>query len=328
MTEENMRERISAVVGGIDERHVREAADYTPEARHLRWRHILPRAAAAALALCLLAGGMGLLGGSGGGAVAVYAHDSGEALTAAGAELHTGTIGDDGEMTGHPLQFYLTGEDIESVRFSCERQRLSFTDWTEQRAGYGLVQNFTVPYGGDAEDYYYLLVDWEPTETIRALTDHADTAIATLPEALRRDRIVLEITFADGSTAVKCIEIRLLDNGHFFASLRDYTITGEDAFVRRSDAESIPAGGGDGAETPDVAPCDLSEGALNAARAAAEEYYRATVFTLESLSACRRTETGVVFTARVSRGGVPQEPDRSIWLRPQDGGWVVENEGY
>ena len=55
--------------------------------------------------------------------------------------------GDDGEMTGHPLMFYLSGKDIKSVRFSCKNQKIDFRDRTEKRDEYGEARNFTVEYG-------------------------------------------------------------------------------------------------------------------------------------------------------------------------------------
>lgn len=414
----------------LDERLLDEALHYQKRRRPL-WLRL--GAAAACLAL-IAALGLTLLPG-GGMTVTAYAHGTDEALTAAGAVMNTGTIRDTGELTGHPLQFYLAGEDIESVRFSCREQQLVFTDWTETREEFGRAQNFTVPYGADESEYYYLLIDWEPVATIRALTDDAASTIAALPESLRSDRIVLEIRFADGSTAVKAIEVRLLDNGSFFASFDDYTVTAEDTFVARDDAAAIPRdqlygpdGSGawqedypfgdapvieggyqdadpDAPETvvPDstltftgtiadswtdngttsilvtadgdsalryahaafrltaeqadwadrvgqrvVITCgdtfmeseppigDLrsieatahSAADIAAAKQAARDYYAGTVFTVEWLHWQAETEDGLVLTARVSKGGVTQEPDRSITLRQENGGWTVVNEGY
>ena len=39
--------------------------------------------------------------------VTAYAHGTDEEITQAGAVINTGTISDSGEMTGHPLMFYL-----------------------------------------------------------------------------------------------------------------------------------------------------------------------------------------------------------------------------
>ena len=40
-------------------------------------------------------------------------------------------------------------------------------DWTEQRDEVGLARNFTVPYGEDERQYYYLLIDWVPVPSVR-----------------------------------------------------------------------------------------------------------------------------------------------------------------
>jgi len=119
--------------------------------------------------------------------VSVYAQDTNEEITATGAVLMTGTIKDNGEMKGHPLMFYLSGQDIATVRFSCKNQQINFMDWTEKRDEYGNAQNFTVTYGEDESEYYYLTIDWIPNAIIRELTDNETCTIATLPEEMRND---------------------------------------------------------------------------------------------------------------------------------------------
>ena len=71
-----------------------------------------------------------------------------------------------------------------------------------------------------------------PKNTLTAASDRAgcchghglglyynkDSKIATLPEEMRNDIIVMEITFENGKTATKAITISLLDDGTFFAS--------------------------------------------------------------------------------------------------------------
>lgn len=236
------REKISHAVGGISARYVQEAEGCpAPAPKRRLFRRPLGRAAiAAVLALCLLAGGIGVLSPFGGMAVTAHAYGTDEEIPAAGAVLSTGTISDSGAMTGHPLMFYLSGRDIASVRFSCKNQQISFMDWTEKRDEYGLAQNFTVPYGGAEEEYYYLLIDWVPSRTIRELTDRADSTISALPAEMREDVIVMEITFESGKTAVKAITVSLLDDGTFSAAFDDYKITDADGFVNRPDSEPIP----------------------------------------------------------------------------------------
>lgn len=229
---------ISNGIGGIDDRHIREAAEYRPAKRGGFFGTKYRRAAVAAvLALCVL---VGIFAPDGGVVVSAYAYGGEEALTEAGSVMSTGTISDSGEMKGHPLMFYLVGERIERVRFSCKNQQICFMDWTETRDEFGNAQNFTVSYGADASEYYYLLIDWVPTATIRALTNHTETRIATLPETQREDIIVMEITFTDGTSATKAITISLQDDGTFFAAFGDYEISDADTFVHRADAPAIP----------------------------------------------------------------------------------------
>ena len=235
------REYISDAIGSISVHHIREAESYGPEeTKGGFFRRPFGRAAAAVLILCLLAGGIGVFSPFDGMTVTAYAYGAEEEITAAGAVISTGTISDSGEMTGHPLMFYLSGKDIAAVRYSCKNQQIRFVDWTEQRDEFGSAQNFTVPYGKDEQEYYFLLIDWVPNETIRELTDSQHSTIAALPAELRQDVIVMEITFGSGKTATKAITVSLLDDGTFFASFDDYKITGEDTFVTRPDSAAIP----------------------------------------------------------------------------------------
>lgn len=190
--------------------------------------------------ICFVAAGIGVFSPFNGMVVTAYAHGTDEEITAAGAVINTGTISDTGEMTGHPLMFHLSGKDIETVRFSCKNQQINFMDWTEKRDEFGNAQNFTVSYGEDSSEYYYLLIDWIPDGIIRELTDNSESTIATLPDELREDIIVMEITFANGKTATKAITVSLLDDGSFFASFDDYKIKETDDFVKRTDSVSIP----------------------------------------------------------------------------------------
>lgn len=117
--------------------------------------------------------------------------------------------------------FYLSGKDISTCPFFLQKPADNFMDWTEKRDEFGLAQNFTVSYGEDESEYYYLLIDWVPNATIRELTDNEDSTIAALPEEMRNDIIVMEITFENGKTTTKAITISLLDDGRFFASFDD-----------------------------------------------------------------------------------------------------------
>lgn len=432
------RKNISEAVGNISNRHIEEAANYTTAEKKIRFfkkpfgRSII----AAALALCVLAGGMSIFAPFGGMVVTAYAHGTDEEITQAGAVISTGTIRDSGEMTGHPLMFYLSGEDIATVRFSCKNQQINFMDWTEKRDEYGNAQNFTVSYGEDESEYYYLLIDWIPNATILELTDNTNSTIATLPQELREDVIVMEIAFENGKTLTKAITVSLLDDGTFFAAFNNYEITAEDSFVERPDSESIPreilyaqgssaawseeypfgdapviegdykdadpnapetiitpgeitftgtilADHDDKASTILVAADDGSgfpydtvvfnlsddnmawadktgthvkivcsdmfqeslppigsliaiqvsenvaeEDALAKAKEAATDYYNGTVFEVISMELKKQTNEEISFSVFVSKGGVVQEPNRTIFLELVNGSWKVVNEGY
>ncbi len=235
------RENISDAVGGISSRHIQEASNYVPEKKKVGFFKMLSGKSiiAAIFALCLFITGISTFF-QGGMVVTAYAYGIDEEIPASGAVIYTGTISDTGEMQGHPLMFYLSGKNIATVRFSCKNQQISFMDWTEKRDEFGLAQNFTVAYGEDPEEYYYLLIDWVPNKIIRALTDQADTTITTLPAEMREDVIVMEIVFANGKSITKALTISLLDDGTFFAAFDDYTITEQDDFVARPDSAAIP----------------------------------------------------------------------------------------
>lgn len=67
--------------------------------------------------------------------------------------------------------------------------------------------------------------------------------IAKLPEDLREDVIVLEITYANDQTDTKALTVTLQDNGQFFAKFVNYKITDADTFVKRPDAKVVPRAG-------------------------------------------------------------------------------------
>ena len=218
------KELISEAVSNIKEEYITEAQ--TPPTANRPWQR---KVVAAVVALCLLAGGLWALSPSGAMNVTAYAVDSNQPITANGVVLDTGTISDSGEMTRHPLLFCLDGAEMKCVRFSCKNQELDYRDCTEQRDEYGQAQNFVVEYGPNTDEYPALLIDWVPDKTI-----------AKLPEDLREDVIVLEITYANDQTDTKALTVTLQDNGQFFAKFVDYKITDADTFVRRPDAKVVP----------------------------------------------------------------------------------------
>lgn len=338
--------KFSEAMGELDNKYVDEALSYKKKARKpvwVRWGVL-----AACLAIVIAIGGI-LAPFSDNMMVSAYAYGTDEEITTAGAVMNSGTISDSGRMKGSPLQFYLSGKDIATVRFSCKNQQLNFMDWTEKREDYGNAQNFTVAYGEDESEYYYLTINWVPNATIRELTDNKDSKIATLPEEMRSDIIVMEITFENGKKATKAITISLLDDGTFFASFGNYQISEEDTFINRPDSEAIPRDklysrevfdsqddspawneahpSGDDGELISItesAPNDELRIADEAARA----YYENTVFEVVSLKLKSQTENEIIFYVCVSKGGVIQEPDRTIFLQLNNGTWEVVNEGY
>lgn len=228
-------ERLFEALNNLDDSLV---ADVMKPSRGKTW---LWRGVKAACAALILAAGCMLTFSGGGASVTVYAHGTDEEITSVGAVMMGGRIYRSGAMQGHPLMFYLGGKNIEKVRFSCKNHKIRFTDWTEQREEYGSAQNFTVPYGENEDDYYYLTIDWEPDiSNIRVFPINGSIIISPLDPTGGEDIIVLEITFLNGDTAVKAIKISLLEDGTFFASFDDYEITEEDDFVSRPDAEPIP----------------------------------------------------------------------------------------
>lgn len=233
--DETRRKQISQALNLLEDRYLMEGEERRPAEQKAAGRRRRYGLAACFCALAALA----LFFPPSASTVAAYAQGTDQRLTAAGAVLRAGSITNQGSMKGKPLMFYLSGPPIRQVRFSCKNQKINFMDWTETRPEFGDAQNFTVPYGPDTEQYYYLLVDWVPDQTVQALHD-PDMRIADLPPELREDIIVLEIQFADGSQEVKAVAVQLTEKGEFFASFGEYQIAEGDDFVRRPDAEPIP----------------------------------------------------------------------------------------
>lgn len=366
--------KFSDAMSELDNKYVNEALNYNRPGKVQKPGRTKWYAMAACLAIIVAIGGL-LTHFSSGMSVRVYAHGTDEEITGAGAVISTGTISDTGEMKGHPLMFYLSGENIETVRFSCKNQQINFTDWTEKRDEYGNAQNFTVTYGEDEKEYYYLTIDWVPAMTIRELTENAEATISTLPEELREDIIVMEITFANGKTATKVVTVSLLEDGTFSASFDNYRISQADDFIKRTDSAAIPrdilytqtdspnsgetTGSGeplrggsttnmpqagndisDNAETAQPAAYDTDdpnisnrvnmgeEHSLDMAGKAVQDYYADTVFEVVSMDVIEQTPEEISFSVCVSKGGVVQQPNRTIFLQLVDGSWEVVNEGY
>ncbi len=346
------KETISKAIGEIDTKHINEAMNYhISNSKASIFRRPLGRSIiAATVCLCLLVG-FGVFIPFGGLTVKAYAYGTNEEISKVNTVLSSGTITDDGEMRGHPLQFYLVGKDIATIRFSCKNQWIDFVDWTQKRDEYGIGKNFSVSYGEDESEYYYLTIDWVPKNTIRELTDNKDSVIKNLPIELREDIIVLQITYENGRSATKAMKIRLQDNGKFVASFIDYTITEQDEFIKQPDSPSISrdilyAEGDDAASQNSKGKPSyqlaLSEKEIEAAKVVAMDYYKNTVWQIEKISVTadsnsRYNNTGI--EAEYSAGNIiifdvtairdRETENRTISVaRADNSAWSIINEGF
>lgn len=339
---------ISDVIGNLSTRHILEAEQYTPVQKKTSiFKHAIGKFMIAAIfMLCFVMGGIIYFSlNKDDMTVSAYAYGTNEKITPAGITISTGTISDDGEMTGHPLMFYLSGKDIKSVRFSCKNQKIDFRDWTQKRDEYGEARNFTVTYGKNENEYKSLTIDWMPNNIMKELTENADSTIATLPNEMKKDIIVTEISFFNGKTTTKAITVSLQDDGKFYATFDDYKINDKDDFVDRPDSKAIPReilyNQGEeaphvlesylAAESTDFQETKSSQSKQNntlTAEETAKAYYSNTVFELVSLKIKSQSTNKITYWACVKKDGVLQEPNRSITLRFVNGKWEVTNEGY
>ena len=76
-------------------------------------------------------------------------------------------------------------------------------------------------------------------------------------------------------------------------------------------------------ENPEATPEELA-----AAHRAALDYYRGTVFEVETLTEIEPRQGEIAFQVSCSKGGAKVDPDRTISLERQDGVWTVISEGY
>lgn len=232
----NSTNKIANAIGNIDDRFILEAFKYRS---HLAMYQKIRLFGAIAASICLMIGTVVLVNKNSHIPISVYAYESNEILENGKTLLMPGRISDDGEMRGHPLMFYVLGNEIESIRFSCKNEWISFVDWTEQRGDYALSKNFTVAYGSREEDYSYLVVDWIPQNIIRKLTDNQALQISDLSQDEKEDIIVMEISYLSGGIDTVAIWIKLNNNGKFETFIDKYQITEEDGFVYQPDSVPI-----------------------------------------------------------------------------------------
>lgn len=232
----NRAYKLSNAIGNIDDKFILEAFRYRPQRVIRRSVRV---AGIAVASLFLIIGMATFLHKNSSISVTVYAYETNKEITNGEAILMSGQIDNNGQMRGHPLQFYVLGDDIKSIRFSCRNEWISFVDWTEQRGDYGLSKNFTVTYGEKEADYYYLVMDWVPQNIIRKLTDNENVKISDMSQEEKEDVIVMEITYLNGRTETAAIWICLDDNGEFKVSVSEYQITEEDKFIFQPDSQPI-----------------------------------------------------------------------------------------
>lgn len=297
------RETLSQAIGDIDTKHVSEAMTYTKSSKKpLFYKRPFGKCMiAAVLCICLLSG-FGVFNLFNTIHVKAYAYGTNEEISSAGTVLSTGKVNADGSMTGAPLRFYIKGNNIETIRYSVKNQWIDFIDWTEKRDEYGIAKNFTVSYGSDKNEYYYLVINWEPKELWQAISDKNIT-IMDLPQELRNDIIVLQISFKNGKTETKAVKIKLQDDGKFLASFDNYTITEQDKFINRPDSKSIDRSilyeQGDKAGLQDTIKGGESRNYrealttidLEAAKAVALDYYKNTVWSINDITVTTDTNS-------------------------------------
>ncbi len=214
-------ERIILALGNISDKYIEEAFYY--KKKNNKYSRGVIYGIAACLLICVIANYL-FFSAEKFSAVTVYAYETGEKFEFDKPVLMSGIIDDNGTMVGKPLMFYVLGDEIEKITYSCDKQYISFMDWTEKRENYGYSKEFTIEYGGDESDYYYLVVDWEPWFIIRKLTDNKEIGIEDLSEDEKHDRIEMEITYQNHKTEKIIIEINLTDEGNFEAEIYEEKI--------------------------------------------------------------------------------------------------------
>lgn len=341
---------LSEILDEISPMHINEAMDYVPCRKNYAYKKPSLQAILAIAACLCLAFIIEAVTLSSQRTVSAHTYGTSEVISKSGIVLSTGKLNPDGSMTGTPLQFYMQGKDIKTIRYSVKNQWIDFIDWTQKRDEYGKARNFTVSYGSDQNEYSYLVIYWEPDALWQALEDN--TAVTSLGQELKEDTIVLEITLNNGKTMTKAIQIKLREDGYFYASFQDYKITWQDKFVHQKDSKPIKRdilyeqGSHASSANEENAPnysASLSAKELEAAKAVAQDYYeRQTVWKAEritvtaddnsryqnkGLEAEYATGNIIIFDVQASRNG--EKTTRYISVaRSSDDKWAVINEGY
>ena len=219
----NKAYRLSKAIDLVGEDFIDEVLGYTHDAKSMAFCIKLCAGFVAALAVFLIVITRAPISKP----IVVYAYGTDQKIESAETVMLSVSIGNDGSMQGMPLQFYVIGDGIQKIDFSCKNQWLTGTDWTEKRESHGLCKSFTMEYGEDTEDYYYIVIEWVPNKLIRKLTDHADIGIENLTEEERKDIIIMDVWLLNGVKKTMAINIVLKEDGHFASSVSDYEISEE-----------------------------------------------------------------------------------------------------
>lgn len=346
------KEVFTQAIGEIDTKYINEALMYTKSSGKILFykRPFGKIIIAAVFCLCILLG-LNLLYPFNKTAVLAYAHGTNEKISSTGTVLSTGKVNADGSMTGTPLSFYIQGNNIRTIRYSVKNQWIDFIDCTQKRDEYGIAKNFTVAYGSDESEYYYLVVNWEPNELWEAL-GAKNISIIDLPKELLEDTIVLEISYSNGKTETKAIKIKLQDNGNFVASFVNYTITEQDDFVNRPDSAPIDRSilymqGSDAEMQNNTKDSKSYKKALTAeelatAKTVALNYYQNSAWTIKKINVTENSNSQysnknieadynvgniIIFNVTAIRNNETENRVISV-ARTDDNNWSVINEGF
>lgn len=346
------KETFSQAIGEIKTEYLDEALMYKKSNQRLIfYKKPLGKAILAAVLCLFLLLGLNILDPFNKASILVYAYGTNERISSTGTVLSTGKVNTDGSMTGSPLSFYIQGNDIKTIRYSVKNQWIDFIDWTQKRDEFGVAKNFTVSYGSDEHEYYYLVLNWEPNELWEALSTK-DISIKDLPQELLEDTIVLEILYNNNKTETKAIKIDLQDNGKFVASFVDYSITKQDDFINRPDSppidRSILYKQGINTETQNKTKDttsykeSLTTKELETAKIAAQNYYKNTVWTINDISVTENSDSQysnknieaeyhvgdiIIFKVTAIRNNAIENRFISV-ARKDKNNWSVINEGF
>lgn len=271
--------RLSKTIDLVGEDFIDEVLDYAHDAKNMTFCIKICAGFVAALAAFLIVITRAPISKP----IVVYAYGTDQKIESTETVMLSGFIGNDGSMQGMPLRFYVIGDGIRKIDFSCKNQWITGTDWTEKRESHGLCKSFTMEYGEDAEDYYYIVIEWVPNELIRKLTDYADIGIENLTEEESKDVIMMEVWLLNGEKKTMTINIVLKEDGHFASSISDYEILEEGASAILQDdsvleestttMEADPNNSNDGVMQNNK---NLSEEEMDRVMAAIDNYYKKT----------------------------------------------------